>query len=149
MEDRNVARFERGGNFVQTAVGSAENRLVAQADAFALQFAYAGSDALFFVLVLYQSGAGREAPGRLPRSAVSLSGSMPSDAPMSRREGDEGIDDLLRRAVADSKLVGCRRLGIRVLKAAMFDGRRSAKTVDRLPGVTDDPQGACRRPRQL
>ena len=64
MQNRNVARFERGGDLVQPPVGAAKNGLIAQADALAFELADCRGNALLFIVIAFRNGAGQEQPDR-------------------------------------------------------------------------------------
>ena len=64
VQNRNVARLKRGGDFIQAPVGAAKNRLVAQPNALALQFPDGGGDAFLFIFIVIEARAVRDAPGR-------------------------------------------------------------------------------------
>ena len=64
MQNRNVARFKRGGDFIQAAVGAAKNGLVPQTNVLGFQFADRGGNAFLFIFIAIELPQIGSPPGR-------------------------------------------------------------------------------------
>lgn len=94
MQNRNVARLKRGGDFIQAPVRAAKHRLIPQPHALVPQFLDGGGDALFFVFVAIEL-----AQVKPLRAYAAIGGQGEGEHALGRvhvlREGGERIDDLL------------------------------------------------------